>query len=146
MTQRAYSLEKTGGGKDWRQKEEGVAEGEIDGYTASQTRWTWVWANSRRQWRAEEPGILQPMGSQRVEHDLATEQEQQQKLSDSASQWEDIRMYPGCGRGLVWILASKHCNTSKFRLVFFPIFIFVSAFSGSNKLGSQFPQTMYVFQ
>ena len=51
--------------------------------------------------------MLQPMGSQRVEHDLATEQEQQQKLSASASQWEENRMYPGCGRGLVWILASN---------------------------------------
>ena len=26
----------------------------------------WIWANSRRQWRREEPGGLQPMESQRV--------------------------------------------------------------------------------
>ena len=57
--------------------------------------------------RTEEPGILQPMGSQRVEHDLATEQQRQQKLSDTESQWEENRMHTGCGRGLVWILASN---------------------------------------
>ena len=28
---------------------------------ASLTQWTWVWANSRRQWRTEEPGVLQSM-------------------------------------------------------------------------------------
>ena len=37
-------------GKDWRQKEKGAAE---DGM-ASLTQWTWIWANSRRQWRTEE--------------------------------------------------------------------------------------------
>ena len=30
----------------------------------------------RRQWRAEEPGMLQFMGWQRVRHDLVTEQQQ----------------------------------------------------------------------
>ena len=32
--------------------------------------------NFRRQWRAEEPGMLQFMGWQRVRHDLVTEQQQ----------------------------------------------------------------------
>ena len=40
------------------------------------TQWTWIWANSRRQWSTEELGMLQSMGSQRVGHDLATEQQQ----------------------------------------------------------------------
>ena len=31
---------------------------------ASLTQWTWIWANSRRQWRTGEPGVLQSMGSQ----------------------------------------------------------------------------------
>ena len=35
------------------------------------------WANSGRWQGAGKPGSLQPMGSQRVEHDLATEQQQQ---------------------------------------------------------------------
>ena len=47
-------------------------------WMASLTQWTWVWANSGRQWRTEEPGVLRSMG-QRVRHDLATEQQQQQK-------------------------------------------------------------------
>ena len=46
-----------------------------DGWMASPTRWTWIWTNSRRQWRTGEPGILQSMGLQRVRHDLATEQQ-----------------------------------------------------------------------
>ena len=29
---------------------------------ASLTRWTWVWAGSRRQWRTGRPGVLQSMG------------------------------------------------------------------------------------
>ena len=32
-------------------------------------------SNPGRQWRTEEPGVLQSMGSQRVGHDLATEQQ-----------------------------------------------------------------------
>ena len=41
-------------------------------------QWTWAWASSRRRWRAEKPGVLQSMGSQRVGHDWATEKQQQQ--------------------------------------------------------------------
>ena len=36
----------------------------------------WIWANSRRRWRTGEPGVPQSTGSQRVGHDLATEQYQ----------------------------------------------------------------------
>ena len=35
-----------------------------DGWMASLTQWTWIWASSRRQWRTGEPGVLQSMGSQ----------------------------------------------------------------------------------
>ena len=49
-----------------------------DGWMASLTQWTWVWASSRRWWRTGEPGVLQSMGSQRVGHNRATEQQQQQ--------------------------------------------------------------------
>ena len=38
-------------------------------------QWTWVCANCRRQWRTGKPGMLQSMGSQRVRHDSATEQQ-----------------------------------------------------------------------
>ena len=41
---------------------------------ASLTQWTWVSANSGRQWRRGKPDTLQSMESQRVEHNLVTEQ------------------------------------------------------------------------
>ena len=39
----------------------------------SLTQWTWVWANSGREWKTGNPGVLQFMGLQRVSHDWATE-------------------------------------------------------------------------
>ena len=47
-----------------------------DGWMPSPTRWTWVWTSSGRWWRTGKPGILQSMGSQRVRHKWATEQQQ----------------------------------------------------------------------
>ena len=44
-----------------------------DGWMASLTQWTWVWASSRNWWSTGMPGLLQSMGSQRVGHDWATE-------------------------------------------------------------------------
>ena len=46
-----------------------------DGWMALLTQWTWVWANSTRWWRTGKRGMLQSMGSQRVRHDWATEQQ-----------------------------------------------------------------------
>ena len=42
----------------------------------SPIQWTWTWANSRRWWGTEKPGV-QPMGSQRVRHNLPTKQQQE---------------------------------------------------------------------
>ena len=47
-----------------------------DGWMASLTPWTWVWANSGSWWRTGKPGVLQSMGSQRVGYDLVTERQQ----------------------------------------------------------------------
>ena len=44
-----------------------------DGWMASPTRWTWVWASSRSWWRSWKPGVLQSMGLKRVRQDRATE-------------------------------------------------------------------------
>ena len=63
------------------EKIEGVRRRGWDGWMASLTQWTWVWANSKRQWRPGKPGVLQFMGWQRVGHDLATEQQWQQAFS-----------------------------------------------------------------
>ena len=42
-----------------------------NGWMASPTQWTWVWANSRSWWWTGKPGVLQSMGSKR--HNWATE-------------------------------------------------------------------------
>ena len=44
-----------------------------DGWMASPTQWTRVWPSSGSWWWTGRPGVLQPMGSQRVGHDWATE-------------------------------------------------------------------------
>ena len=44
-----------------------------DGWMASPTQWTWVWVNSWSWWWIGRPGMLQPMGSQRVRQDWVTE-------------------------------------------------------------------------
>ena len=44
-----------------------------DGWMASLTQWTWVWLNSGSWWQTGSLGMLQSMGSQRVEHDWANE-------------------------------------------------------------------------
>ena len=46
-----------------------------DGWMASPTQWIWVWTGSWRWWRRRKPGVLQSLGSQRVGHDWATEQQ-----------------------------------------------------------------------
>ena len=46
-----------------------------DGWMASLTQWTWIWVNSGTRWRTGKPDVLQFMKSQRVGHDLVTEQQ-----------------------------------------------------------------------
>ena len=53
-----------------------------DGWMASLTRWTWVWASSGSWWWTGKPGVLQSTGSQRVRHDWATEH-------------DNIKVFPG---------------------------------------------------
>ena len=74
MTWRADSLEKT----LMLRKTEGRRRGDDrgwDGWMASPTQWTWVWAYCGRWWWTEKPGVLQSMGSQRVGHGWVTEQQ-----------------------------------------------------------------------
>ena len=44
-----------------------------DGWMASLTQWTWVWASSGSWWWTGKPGMLQSMGLQSVGHDWANE-------------------------------------------------------------------------
>ena len=73
-------VKKTHGKRPWCWERLKVREGDDrgwDGWMASPTRWTWVWANSGRWWRPGRPAVLQSMGSQRVGRDWATEQQEQ---------------------------------------------------------------------
>ena len=61
---------------DARERLKAGAEGDDrgwDGWMASPTQWTWVWAGSGGWWRAGKPSVLQSIGSQRVLHNWATE-------------------------------------------------------------------------
>ena len=44
-----------------------------DGWMASPTQWTWVWASSGSWWWTGKLGMLQSMGSQKIRHDWSTE-------------------------------------------------------------------------
>ena len=66
-----------------------------DGWMASPTRWTWVWASSGSCWWTGKPGVLQSMGLQRVGQDWATE------LTDWLTDWVWSHL-PG---------AKRFCNT-----------------------------------
>ena len=46
---------------------------EWDGWLASPTWWTWVWAISGSWWWTGKPDVLQSMGLQRVQHNWVTE-------------------------------------------------------------------------
>ena len=63
-------------GKDRRQEEKEMTGWDV--WMTSTTQWTWVWTNSGRWWRTGKPGMLQSMGSQRVRHDWAIEQQENQ--------------------------------------------------------------------
>ena len=73
----------------WERLKEGEGDNrEWDGWMASPTQWTWVWASSRSWWWTGKPGVLQSMG--RKESDT-TEQLNWLTLllvgSDTALEW-----------------------------------------------------------
>ena len=55
------------------EREEGIRG--WDGWMVSPMQWTWTWANFGRWWGTGRTGVLQSVGSQRVRHNLATEQQ-----------------------------------------------------------------------
>ena len=67
----------------WGKLRAGGEEGERawNGWMASLTQRTWVWANSVGYWRTGKPHVLQSMGSQRVGHNLVTENQQDKMIS-----------------------------------------------------------------
>ena len=83
-----------------------------DGWMASLTQWTWVWVNSSSWWWTGRPGLLQPMGSQRLGQDRATELTEtfsgQVHLSFSFIKWDLIPL---------WFCFSR-LNTATLLLIF----------------------------
>ena len=69
-----------------------------DGWMASLTQWTWVWANGRTQWRKGKPGVPQAMWSQVVRHDWMTEQQKAFRAFE-----HEMPILPA------WHLSIKHC-------------------------------------
>ena len=88
-------------GKDWRPEEKGIDRG-WHGWRASPMRWTWVWVNSRSWWWTGMPGVLQPMGSQRVGHDWATELNWQKE--SSRKPWSHYHPVCLCFKWLSYLL------------------------------------------
>ena len=59
-----------------------------DGWMASPTQWTWVWASSGSWWWTGKPGVLQSMGSQRVRHNWVTELNLEEVLLTLSYRWK----------------------------------------------------------
>ena len=72
LMRRIDSLEKTWCRERWKAGGEGDNRG-WDGWMASLTQRTWVWANSGSWWWTGKPGMLQSKGLQRVSHNWANE-------------------------------------------------------------------------
>ena len=54
---RPWCWERLGAGEE-------AGNGGRDGWMASLTEWTWIWANFKRWWRSGKPSMLQSVGSQ----------------------------------------------------------------------------------
>ena len=71
-----------------------------DGWMATLTQWTWVSVSSRSWWWTGKPGVLQPMGSQRVRHDWTDQFKRKGKLSVFVMhvEWSDLVDFVCCVR------------------------------------------------
>ena len=79
-----------------------------DGWMASPTWWTWVWASSRSWWWTGKPGMLQSMGLQRVGHDWTTELNRTDSTPSSIhGGWFQERLLQGTAETAH---STKHCT------------------------------------
>ena len=82
-----------------------------EGYIASPIQQTWTWANSGRQRGTGRPSVLQSTGSQKVGHDLATEQQQ---LAWVLRSWKCMPAEP------LWIIVWRVLKNWKIQLPYDP--------------------------
>ena len=78
-----------------------------DGWMAPSIQWTGTWANSERWWETGRPGVLHSMGSQRVWHDLVTEQQYKNYMPERESQTGALRSgrhASNTPRWMVWFM------------------------------------------
>ena len=87
-----------------------------DGWMASPTQWTWVWASSGSWWWTGKPGVLQSTGSQRLGHDWVT------KLNWGSPWWDTEGLYGEKGKDrycilqrLLWLHAESAAERGKTR-------------------------------
>ena len=64
-----------------------------DGRMASLTQWTRAWASSGRPWRTGKRGVLHSLGSQRVRHDWATEQQLSEEEPSLTTLWNIWKLF-----------------------------------------------------
>ena len=64
-----------------------------NGWMASLTQWTWIWASSGTWWRTGKTGILSSMGLQKIGHNWVTKQ---QELGNAIHLWHSS-WYSGLG-------------------------------------------------
>ena len=100
----------------WERSKAGEGDGRgRDGWMASPTQWTWVWASSGSWWWTGKPGVLQSMGSQRVGHDWATELTDWGPITHCITEWRSEQAAVSAA-DLVMVIG---------RLAIFPFFLFV---------------------
>ena len=104
-------------GKDWRQEEKGDDRG-WDGWMASLTWWTWVWASSRSWWWTGKPGVLQSMGLQRVRNDWATELNWTDRLDIFSYSQVMTNYFPSWSGQFILPLAMYECSHFSTPLLF----------------------------
>ena len=95
-----------------------------DGWMASQTGSTWVWASSRSWWWTGRPGVLQSMGSQRVGRDWATELNWTAISSSRGSSWRRDASCVSCtGKQILYCWATgKPQEVWQLSFILCPIF------------------------